>query len=74
MVKRVDTAVFSSIENTVNGEFKSGQVTTLGLERNGVEAVLGQELGSAIPSDVKSTLETSRKKIIDGEISVPTEP
>jgi len=74
MVKRVDTAVFSSIENTVNGEFKSGQVTTLGLERNGVEAVLGQELGSAVPSDVKSALETSRKKIIDGEISVPAEP
>ncbi|MFB6113088.1 MAG: BMP family protein [Halodesulfurarchaeum sp.] len=73
MVKHVDVAVFESVENVVNGTFK-GSVHRLGLQKNGVEAVLGQQLGSAIPSSVTDKLETSRQAIVSGEISVPTNP
>ena len=74
MIKRVDNAVFTSIENVANDSFNGGEVTTLGLEGNGVEAVYGTELGSAIPEEVKQAIAQSREKIIAGEIEVPTEP
>ncbi|WP_435179562.1 BMP family lipoprotein [Halorussus sp. AFM4] len=74
MVKRVDEAVFRSVKRTANGNFGGGSVRTLGLEKGGVEAVYGQELGSEIPKEVKSKLESSRKKIVAGDIEVPTDP
>jgi basic membrane protein A len=74
MVKRVERAVFTSIENVVNDSFNGGEVTNLGLEQNGIETVYGQQLGSEIPDEVKSAVEQSRTAIIDGEIDVPTEP
>jgi len=75
MVKRVDTAVFTAIENVVNGEFQGGgDPQVLGLEDDGVEAVYGDELGSEIPDDVKSSLDESRQAIIDGDIEVPDSP
>ncbi|WP_101297725.1 BMP family lipoprotein [Halegenticoccus soli] len=74
MVKRVDTAVYTSVENVVNGEFDGGNVTTLGLEQDGVEVVYGQQLGGQISGDVKSEIKASQQAIIDGEISVPADP
>ncbi|MFC6732821.1 MULTISPECIES: BMP family ABC transporter substrate-binding protein [unclassified Haladaptatus] len=73
MVKHVDLAVYESVEAVVNGNFKGGVENRLGLKEEGVEAVYGQELGSAIPEDVKSKLEESKQQIIDGEITVPSE-
>ncbi|WP_049898878.1 BMP family lipoprotein [Halococcus agarilyticus] len=74
MVKRVNNAVYTSIENVANDSFNGGEITTLGLEQNGVEAVYGTELGSAIPKEVKQSLEQSEEAIVSGDISVPTEP
>jgi basic membrane protein A len=74
MVKRVDTAVFSSIEALVNDEFPGGSVTTLGLEANGVAAVYGSQLGSEIPQSVKDEVSSARDAIIAGDVSVPTDP
>jgi len=74
MVKHVDTAVYTSVENVVNGEHAGGEVSALGLESGGVEAVLGQTLGSEIPSEVTSALEESKSGIVNGDISVPTNP
>nr|WP_224270785.1 BMP family protein [Haloprofundus salinisoli] len=74
MVKRVDTAVYTSIESVVNAEFEGGNVTTLGLEQEGVAAVYGDQLGGDIPDDVKSTVDETRQSIIDGDISVPVDP
>ena len=74
MVKRVDTAVYTSVENVVNDSFGGGSTTTLGLEQEGVAAVYGDQLGSEIPEDVKTTVDETRQAIIDGEISVPTDP
>ncbi|MCT9097234.1 BMP family protein [Haloarchaeobius sp. HME9146] len=74
MVKRVNTAVFEAIESEVNGEFQGGSVITLGLERNGVECVYGQTLGSEIPQSIKDKISQSREDIINGDISVPQTP
>jgi len=74
MVKHVDTAVYTSVENVVNEEHAGGEVSSLGLESGGVEAVLGQTLGDEIPDDVKSALEETKSGIVDGDISVPEDP
>jgi basic membrane protein A len=74
MVKRVDTAVFTAVENVDTDDFRGGAVTALGLESNGVEAVIGKDFEGKLPSSVTDALESSRTAIIDGEISVPEEP
>ncbi|WP_123536774.1 BMP family lipoprotein [Halosimplex salinum] len=74
MVKRVDTAVYNSVEATVDGSLEGGSTTALGLEDDGVAAVYGDQLGSEIPQDVKDAIGEARQGIIDGEIDVPEEP
>ncbi|ESP88610.1 BMP family lipoprotein [Candidatus Halobonum tyrrellensis] len=74
MVKRVDTAVFEASEAVVDGSFEGGTAVTLGLEDDGVSLVYGSELGSEIPSEVKTAVDEARQSIIDGEVTVPTDP
>jgi basic membrane protein A len=74
MVKRVDTAVYNAVEAKVNGNFEGGAVTTLGLPEDGVSCVYGQQLGAEIPEDVKTSVSDARQGIIDGDISVPSDP
>lgn len=74
MVKRVDTAVFTSIENVVNDSFRGGEVSALGLAEDGVDIVYGQGLSDSIPEEVTSAISDSRQAIVDGDITVPTDP
>ena len=74
MVKRVDTAVYDAIEATAEGSFEGGTIVSLGLEQDGVDIVYGQQLGSEIDAEVTDAIATSRQEIIDGDISVPTDP
>lgn len=74
MVKHVDTAVYRSIENVVNDEFKGGEINALGLQKDGVEAIIGTAYEGEIPDDVTSALEDSRQAIVDGDVEVPQKP
>ncbi len=74
MVKRVDSAVYESVENVVNGEFQGGSQVELGLEDDGVSAVYGDEIGDDLPADVVDEVDEIRDGIIAGDISVPTDP
>jgi basic membrane protein A len=74
MVKRVDTAVYNAIESVVNDNYKGGSLVTLGLENDGVAIAYGDQLGGNLPSDVKSEITSARDGIINGDISVPTDP
>ncbi|ADJ16032.1 BMP family lipoprotein [Halalkalicoccus jeotgali] len=72
MIKRVDTAVFESIQSIVEDSFEGGQVNDLGLEEEGVGAVIGQDFEGELPTEITDALAESRQAIIDGEIDVPT--
>ena len=74
MVKRVDNAVFTAAEAVVNGSFEGGDSVTLGLSDEGVALVYGSQIGSAVPSEVKTAVTEARDGIIAGDISVPTNP
>ncbi|WP_418285210.1 BMP family lipoprotein [Halorubrum sp. DTA46] len=74
MVKRVDSAVYESVGNTVNGEFQGGSQVMLGLEDEGVSCVYGNGIGDEIPQEVKDEIDEIRTDIIAGDIEVPTDP
>ncbi|AHF99379.1 ABC transporter [Halostagnicola larsenii XH-48] len=72
MVKYVDNAVYESIQSVVEDDFSGGETNDLGLEEDGVDAVIGQDFEGELPGDITSSIEESRQQIIDGEIDVPT--
>lgn len=71
MVKRVNTAVYESVESIVNDEFEGGVVNDLGLEEDGVGTVVGQDFEDDIPDEVLNEVDSTRQAIIDGDITVP---
>jgi len=69
MLKRVDVAVYDYI-NAVAGNTVSGLPKVFDLKVDGV----GYATSGGKIDDIKSDLDEYKKKIVDGEIKVPTEP
>ena len=69
MVKRVDNAVYQTVEDVVNGRFKGG-FHVFGLEADGVAYALDEYNQSLIPPEVIQEVEAAKQKIIAGEIQV----
>jgi basic membrane protein A and related proteins len=69
MIKRVDVATFEFIKNYKDGTVKAGQVL-FDLKSDGV----GYATSGGKIDDISSKLEDYKKKIISGEITVPTTP
>jgi basic membrane protein A len=67
-VKRVDVAVFKTIEAVQNGETVGGGVTSFGLAEDGVG--LGK-VSSEVPQDVVDKAEEFKQQILDGSLQVP---
>ncbi|WP_439027768.1 BMP family lipoprotein [Haloarchaeobius sp. DT45] len=74
MVKRVDTAVFTAIQNVDEGSFKGGSVQSLGLEDDGVAVDYGNQLGPQIPESARRQVADAGDGIVAGDIDVPTTP
>ncbi len=67
-VKRVDVAVFKTIESAVNGDFEGGGVTTFGLAEDGV--AFG-EVSAKAPKDAVEKTKAQIDKVKNGEIEIP---
>jgi basic membrane protein A len=67
-LKRVDVAVFTTIEQVVNGEFTGGGITSLGLAEDGVG--LGEFSANAPQEAVDATMQQA-DKVKAGEIEIP---
>jgi basic membrane protein A len=66
--KKVDAAVFQTIEQAANQEFEGGGVTVFGLAEDGVGP--GQYNADVTDED-KEKLDEVKQQIIDGEIKIP---
>jgi basic membrane protein A and related proteins len=66
-VKRVDQAVFQTIEKAANGEFEGG-LTAFGLAEDGVG--LG-ETSDQVDQAIIDEVDEQKQMIIDGEITIP---
>lgn len=69
MLKRVDVAVYNTIEAQVNGEFAAGP-NVFDLSVDGV----GYSTSGGFIDDITDQLEDFKQQIIDGDIVVPTTP
>jgi basic membrane protein A len=67
-VKRMDVAVFSTIEELKRGTLATGGNSVFSLGNGGVE--LGK-ISPAVPTSIASQLETVRRGIVAGEIAIP---
>lgn len=71
MIKRVDEAVKKVSQQVVDGTFKGGTTTVLGLKDNGVG--LPETSKANVSADILAKVDEYTKQIIDGTIKVPTE-
>jgi basic membrane protein A and related proteins len=69
MVKRVDNAVYDAVKEVLDGKFKGG-FHVFGLDKNGVAYAMDEHNEPLIPKAVRSNVEASKAKIINGEIKV----
>lgn len=74
MVKRVDSAVYLTIQSAVEGNFQGGSTKYLSLAENGVSltdfSVMKEHLGDKFPQEIVDKVDELAKKIINGEIKV----
>ena len=70
MLKRVDTAIYEAIRQTVEGDFRAG-FQVFGLAENGVDYSTSNP---ALTDEMKATMDAAKAAIIAGEITVPEEP
>ncbi len=74
VVKRVDNAVFQTIQAAQNGNFPGGQVREFGLEDKGISLAPFGRFDSVVPQNVKDQVDQARQSIIGGETKVPSKP
>ena len=72
MLKRVDNAVFQTVESFANDEFPGGQIQTFGLEEEGIDLAEFGQFDEMVPQEVKDAVEQARSEILDGTVEVPT--
>lgn len=75
MLKRVDTAVFDTIQAMNDDSFQAG-TQTFGLAEEGVDYAVNQynDNDDLLSKDIQAKLDEFKQQIIDGEIQVPEEP
>ena len=71
MVKHVETAVFNTIRDTRQGQWKGG-IEELGLREGGVGWVYDARNAGLIPAAVKARVDSLRDEIVAGRIHVPS--
>lgn len=69
-LKRVDVAVFDAIKTAVDGNFKGGGATVLGLAEDGVG--LGK-VSSEVDAELRTETEGQIEKIKSGSVEIPEE-
>ena len=69
VMKNMDVAVFTAVEEALNDEFEGGLYTGT-LENEGVGIAPFHEFEDTVPDDVKTQVEELRQQIIDGEVTV----
>ncbi|KAA9008477.1 BMP family ABC transporter substrate-binding protein [Paenibacillus spiritus] len=71
MMKRVDVAVKNVSQQVIDGTFKGGTTTVLGLKDDGVG--LPETSKANVSEDILKKVDEYKQKIVDGSITVPTE-
>ncbi len=68
-VKRVDVAVYNTVKDLKEGNFKGGETVVYTLKEGGVDIAPSSD--KHVPADLLEEVEALKQKIIDGDIEVP---
>ncbi|HEX6708795.1 MAG TPA: BMP family ABC transporter substrate-binding protein [Rubrobacter sp.] len=71
VVKRVDNAVYQTIDSVSKGEKPKGTTVDRGLKEKGISLAPFGRFDSMVPQKVKDEVEKAKKGIISGDIKVP---
>ena len=74
VVKRVDNAVFQTIEQARDGGFPGGKVVDFGLDDKGISLAPFGRFDDQVPQNVKDEVDSAQQGIINGDIKVPDSP
>jgi basic membrane protein A and related proteins len=74
VVKRVDNAVYQTIDDVSKGEEPKGTTVDRGLKEKGISLAPYGRFDKYVPQKVKDEVETARNDIIAGDIKVPDTP
>ncbi len=72
MMKNVDKSVLRALKMTQDGTLPYGKAEALGIAEDGVALARNEIYDAATPDEVKALVDAAEKKIIAGEIKVPT--
>jgi basic membrane protein A and related proteins len=73
MLKRVDTAVQTTIERFVAGQLTAGSIQNFGVKEGGIDYAQN-EYNKELLGDLPTRLDEIKEKIASGEIKVPDKP
>ena len=71
VVKRVDNAVYQTIDSVSKGEEPKGTTVDRGLKEKGISLAPFGRFDGQVPQNVKDEVDKARQGIIDGDIKVP---
>ena len=71
VVKRVDNAVYQTIDSVSKGEKPKGTTVDRGLKEKGISLAPFGRFDSDVPQEVKDEVDEAEKGIISGDIKVP---
>jgi basic membrane protein A len=72
MIKRVDTAVFDTIQAEADGTFEGGKAEVFDIKSEGISYSTSNT--KEMSSDIVDTVDTYKQKIVDGDIVPPDDP
>jgi basic membrane protein A len=74
VVKRVDNAIYQTIEGVSKGEEPKGTTVDRGLKEGGLSLAPFGRFDDVVPQEVKDEVDKAREGIINGDIKVPDKP
>ena len=74
VVKRVDNAVFQTIQEADEDKFPGGEVVEFGLDDKGISLAPFGRFEEDVPQNVKDEVDKAQQGIIAGDIKVPDSP
>ena len=74
VLKRVDNAVYQTIQDANDGNFPGGEVIDLGLKEKGLSLAPFGRFEGDVPQQVKDEVKKAQQGIISGDIEVPDTP
>ncbi len=69
VLKKIDVAVFNTVKDTMDGKFTGGSIVYT-LKDGGVDLAPFHEFDSKVPAELKTDLDTLKKAIIDGSVTI----